>query len=248
MINFSGIASESLIGRVIRAPLRLIPRDMVVPILQGPMRGMKWIAGSSNHGCWFGSYELAMQRAFRSEIGPGDTVYDIGANVGFYTLFASVCVGPQGRVYSFEPLPRNIADLRRHIVINHLTNCEVIEAAVSRSDGMAQFDASRPRSMGQLSTAGDKTVPTVSLDSLVSSKATLPPNVVKIDVEGAETYVLEGATEMLSAHRPVVFLATHGSEAHDHCVRVLCGLGYELSSVNSLPVENSDELVAIARR
>lgn len=202
MIDFSGIASESLIGRVIRAPLRLIPRDMVVPILQGPMRGMRWITGSSNHGCWFGSYELAMQQAFRSTIGPRDTVYDIGANVGFYTLFASVCVGPQGRVYSFEPLPRNIADLRRHIRINHLANCEVIEAAVSRSDGIAQFDASRPRSMGQLSATGENTVRTVSLDSLTSAKTIVPPNLIKIDVEGAEGDVLEGATQNIGRLPP----------------------------------------------
>jgi hypothetical protein len=63
-INFSRIPDESFIGRLIGAPLRLIPQRMVVPTFQGPLRGKKWIVGSSNHGCWMGSYELEKQRAF----------------------------------------------------------------------------------------------------------------------------------------------------------------------------------------
>src|SRR5690348_9557213 len=110
-----------MIGRLARAPLRLVPKKMIVPILQGPLRGKKWIAGSSNHGCWLGTYELGTQRLFCRIVKPGDVVYDIGANVGFYTLLASVCAGPSGRVYSYEPLPENIAGLRKHISINHLS-------------------------------------------------------------------------------------------------------------------------------
>jgi FkbM family methyltransferase len=183
-INFSRIPNESFIGRLVRAPLRLLPSAMVVPILQGPLRGKKWIVGSSNHGCWFGSYEVEMQHAFRRIVKSGQVVYDIGANVGFYSLLASLCAGPTGRVYSFEPLPRNVADLKKHIAMNHLANCEVIEAAVSDVNGTVRFDSSRPRTMGWLSEAGNQVVRAVCLDSLYSSNSILPPNVMKIDVEG----------------------------------------------------------------
>lgn len=218
---------------------------MVVPILQGPLRGKRWIAGSSTHGCWFGTYEIETQRAFCGVAKPGDVVYDVGANVGFYSLLGSLCVGPTGRVYCFEPLPRNITDLRKHIAINRLANCEVIEAAVSSTEGRTGFDSSRPRSMGWLSEAGSQTVSTVSLDSLVGNGRILPPKVMKIDVEGAEVDVLRGCTEVLAAHHPAIVLATHGRAAHDVCIETLTAHGYKVRSVNSLDVDQSDELLAI---
>src|SRR5690348_14799793 len=132
----------------------------------------------------WGTYELGTQKLFCRIVKPGDVVYDIGANVGFYTLLASVCAGPGGRVYSYEPLLENIAGLRKHIAMNQLSNCEIIEAAVSNSDGRARFNSSRPRSMGQVSERGNEVVQTVRIDSLVNGKSILPPNVLKIDVEG----------------------------------------------------------------
>lgn len=217
---------------------------MVVRILQGPLRGRKWIAGSSNHGCWLGTYELATQTAFRRAIKRGDVIYDVGANVGFYTLLASICTGPGGRVYSYEPLQRNIAELRKHVTINRLTNCEIIEAAISDRDGTARFDASRPRSMGQIAERGNETVPVVRIDSLVFERVVLPPNVLKIDVEGEELKVLQGAVETLSRHRPIIFLATHGPEARHGCICFLRESNYEIRSTNSLAVDRSDELMA----
>ena len=218
---------------------------MVVPILQGPLRGKKWIVGSSRHGCWIGSYELEKQRAFYEAVRPGDVVYDIGANVGFYSLLASVRVGPKGHVFCFEPLSENLTDLRKHIAINHLANCEVIEAAVSSVDGAARFDSSRPRSMGWLSKSGNQAVRTVCLDTLVRSKITLPPNVLKIDVEGAEADALRGCAQTLAAHPCIIFLATHGPAAHSQCIHFLTERKYKIQSLNSLSVDRSDELLAV---
>ena len=217
---------------------------MVVPILQGPLRGKKWIAGSGTHGCWLGTYELAAQNLFRRIVKPGDVIYDIGANVGFYTLLSSICAGPTGKVYSFEPLPQNIAELRKHITMNRLSNCELIEAAVSHSDGTARFDSSRPRSMGQVSARGNKFVRTVRIDSLVDGKRILPPNVLKIDVEGEEFNVLRGAQGTLGEYSPVIFLETHGTEARESCMQFLTERQYTITSLNSRNVECSDELIA----
>jgi hypothetical protein len=57
MINFSGISNKSIMGKLLRYPLRFIPKDMKLPILQGKLQGKWWIAGSSNYGCLLGSYE-----------------------------------------------------------------------------------------------------------------------------------------------------------------------------------------------
>jgi hypothetical protein len=63
-MNFSGISSKSILGKALRFPLKLIPSSARVPIIQGPLRGKLWIVGSSNHGCWLGSYENGKRKKF----------------------------------------------------------------------------------------------------------------------------------------------------------------------------------------
>lgn len=84
-INLSRISNRSLLGRFLRFPLRFIPQESVVRIRRGPAQGMKWIVGSSNHGCWLGTYELEKQLALQRAVRQGMVVYDIGAQAGFYT-------------------------------------------------------------------------------------------------------------------------------------------------------------------
>lgn len=245
MLNLSSISSgQSLIGRVLRAPLRLIPRNAVVPILQGPLCGKKWIAGSSNHGCWIGSYEHDKQSALQHAIKPGDVIYDIGANVGFYTLLSSVLTGNDGHVYAFEPLPGNLQDLRKHIEINHLHNCTVIEAAIADKDGEAHFDPTPYRSHGRLLATGTMVVRTIALDSLLAQGSTRPPSLMKIDIEGAEVDCLRGATETIAKFRPIIFLATHSADLHAACVRMLMGWSYDLTPLDAPAIEDARELIA----
>ena len=134
-INLSAISFHGWFGQGVLWPLRLIPRKMVVPIIQGPLRGKRWVVGSSTHGCWLGSYEYVKSRLRERHVRSGDPVYDIGAHVGFYTLLASVLVGPTGRVVAFEPFPRNLAYLRKHLALNHVRNAVVIEGAVYDHEG-----------------------------------------------------------------------------------------------------------------
>jgi FkbM family methyltransferase len=244
MANLSGISNESLLGKLLRVPLRLIPRGMVVPILQGTLRGKKWTVGSATHGCWLGSYEHAKQKALQRQIKAGFVVYDIGANVGFYSLLASVIVGKTGNVYSFEPFPENLRELRKHLEMNHIANCTVIDAAVSCADGEATFDASGDRCMGHLAESGSLRVKTVTLDGMVSRKEILPPDLMKIDIEGAEFECLQGASRVIQEYRPIIFLATHGKEVHSACSEALTKWNYRLTSLDGKSAEFSDELIA----
>lgn len=118
-----------------------------MPILQGPLRGKRWIVSSSTAGCWLGSYELDKQRRFATTLRPGHVVYDLGANAGFYTLLASKLVGRSGHVVAFEPLPENLAALRRHLELNGVDNVTVMDAAVWSSGGTVRFTPARHRSM-----------------------------------------------------------------------------------------------------
>ena len=240
MIDFSGISNQSFVGRLLRSTLRWIPRGATVRVLQGPMKGMRWVAGSATNGCWLGSYEVDKQHAITETLREGNVFLDVGANVGFYSLLASRCVGESGRVVAFEPFPENISFLRRHVELNQLTNVEVIEAAVADQAGSATFSPGPDGCTGRLETgqsATEKcdnesiTVKLVILDDLVAGEQIPVPNAIKIDVEGAEAAVLKGASNLLRDHHPVIFLATHGKHVRAECLDLLHELGYQCSSL-----------------
>lgn len=243
-MNLSKINYQSFVGKILRLPLRLIPKGMVLPILQGRMRGKKWIVGSGEHGYWLGSYEMSKRLAFEREIQPSAVVYDIGANVGYFSLLAGVLVGEKGQVIAFEPLPRNVSYLRKHISLNKLGNIHVFEAAVSDHDGEATFDLGPSTAMGHISKKGGIKVPLVSLDSLIASSELRPPDYMKIDVEGAEFEVLRGAKRLIKSHRPIIFLDTHQREAHHKTLSFLTEQGYKLEIIDGKPLAETKELIA----
>ena len=244
MINFSEVSFASTFGKLARFPLQFVPNDVAVPVIQGRLRGKRWLTGSLTHGCWLGSYESRKQKVFEALITPGSVVFDIGANVGFYTLLASVLVGGSGRVYAFEPVQRNLRYLRRHISLNHLNNVTVIDSAVSDVTGRARFSVSGSSAIGSLSEQGEIEVATLALDDLDASEYERARSHLKIDVEGAELKVLRGAEVFLRTWRPSILLATHGPDVHLDCCRFLLGIGYNIRSVDGQPIERTNELLA----
>jgi FkbM family methyltransferase len=243
-VNFSGIPQSSILGRILRLPLRALPQKLRVPILQGPLRGKRWIVGAATHGCWLGSYEYANQRLFSKAIKPGSVVYDVGANVGFYSLLAATLVGPQGHVVAFEPVPRNIGYLRKHLKLNGVTNVTIVEAAAGVDEGSAWFDEGPDSSMGHLSATGGLRVHTVCIDAMVAAGKIPPPEYLKIDVEGAEGLVLTGAKSTLVERLPTLFLSTHGPQIHRECLEFLRSLRYEVEPIGLTGSEGFAELIA----
>lgn len=243
-MNFSKLNYQSFLGKLLRLPLRLIPKNMVLPILQGWLRGKKWIVGAGEHGYWLGSYEINKRLAFEREITDGAVVYDIGANVGYFSLLAAALSGKTGKVYAFEPLPRNIKYLRRHAALNQMTSIEVIEVAVSDHSGEASFDLGASTAMGHIAEAGEIKVQLVCLDELVDKGEIAPPNYMKVDVEGTEFLALTGAKNILAKHHPLLFLDTHNPEAHQGTISMLRELGYQFEVLDGKPLAESKELIA----
>jgi FkbM family methyltransferase len=233
---------KSLLGKCMRLPLRLIPDGSIMPIMRGPLRGKCWITGSSVHGCWLGTFEPDKVRSISAEGKRlnGSQFLDIGANVGFYSLLAASF---GARVIAFEPLPRNLNYLDRHVSMNG-ADVEVRACALSDTDGEARFDAQRDSSEGRLSVSGDIVVSVARLDSL-----DLQPNYMKIDVEGGEAKVLQGAAKTISKYLPMIFLATHGSEVEAQCLRMLREFGYRAVPLSpaeyALRVEAADKVAAL---
>jgi FkbM family methyltransferase len=241
------MSGKSLMGRLLRFPLRLIPDRAVMPVLQGRLRGKRWIAGSSDHGCWLGSYEYAPRRVFEETITLGSIVYDIGAHVGYYTLLASELVGADGHVYAFEPHPKNIAYLDQHLEINSIQNVTVFEGAVADRSGEAYFKFGPSRSMGKISDQGETRVTLFYLDELIDEGKIKPPQFMKIDVEGAELAVLHGASNCLRTHHPTLFLETHSDRIHQESLRELGDLGYELKPLTNQTLNGAGTILAVSK-
>jgi FkbM family methyltransferase len=239
----SELINDTALGRIVRLPLSLVPRDAVVRILRGPLRGKRWIVGSAIHRCWLGFYEYEKQKLISREVRPGSVFWDVGANVGFYSLLASKLVG-SGKVFAFEPVPRNLAYLREHLALNRVANVQVLSIAVSDKNGSSHFKTEETGFMGHLSGEGGITVPTATLDSLVDDGAVIPPDYVKMDIEGAELMALRGANRTFQRFRPVLFLATHGREVEAECRRLLESWGYQCRNIAAKSTSDLGEIVA----
>jgi len=230
------IQHDTVLGRVVRWPLRMVPPGLVVPVLQGPLRGWRWVVGSTNHGCWLGTYEHQQQRAMARHIRPGSVVYDVGANVGFYTLLAAKLAGTSGRVVAFEPLPRNLAFLKQHLRINDVSNVVVVPGALANTNGVCAFDETGEPSMAKLQPDGGMKVEVATLDQMVAVLELPDPDVIKIDVEGAELDVLQGGENVLRRTHPTVFVSTHSDRLKADCLDWFRQAGF-------VCVEHSDDVL-----
>ncbi len=227
----SWISHKTLLGKAVRVPLKLVPTGAVVPIMRGPARGKRWISNSAAHGYWLGCWEIEQQRRFAGRLRSGEVVYEIGAHVGLYVLGSSDKVDLKGHIYAFEPWPRNAQLLRRHIALNQISNCSIIEAAVCNSIGWRRFDASACHSEAHLSERGVALVPTVSIDGFLSDKSSArPPNVMRIDARDAEVEVLFGGRRTIVEFLPLILLSIYSEEAGSQCRKLLSSWGYSFDS------------------
>lgn len=217
-----------------------------LPIIAGPLRGRWWLPESRGKilRILMGSYEPEQTRLFLEWVRPGDQVLDVGAHVGYYTLLASTLAGDAGAVWAFEPNPKNHRFLRAHARINRRANVHAEPAAASDADGTARFDFGTGSGTGHLAEGGALEVRTVRLDDFCRERG-IRPAAVKIDVEGAEAAVLEGARETVAGARPVIFLSTHGPEVHRRCLAWLREARYALTPIVGGDVEHASELLCV---
>jgi FkbM family methyltransferase len=173
----------------------------------------------------------------------GAVVIDVGANLGEWTVPFARKVGPAGRVLAIEPAPRSAAALEATLAANALRQTEIIRCAIGGDDGVAQFavpvvtsartDTGTAR-VGPACAGHDALqVPLRSLDSLAAERDLARLDLIKIDVEGHERRVLDGAAAILDRHRPVLVMET-GHEAGGDRAAIrdrLAGLGYRMLGI-----------------
>jgi FkbM family methyltransferase len=225
-------------ARAVTAPLR--SGELVVA--SGPARGLRLDAAAfplqhvhARH-LVRGTLEPPVQAALRRHVAPGAVVYDIGANLGFFSLLAARLAGPQGRVHAFEPAPANAAAIRANAAANGLERIDVLELALADAPGRAGLSVPDDASWAFLERyAPDRAagagieVEVETVDRLVAAGRLAPPGLVKIDVEGAELDVLAGMEETLRRHGPVLVCEMHGHNAE--FVRRAEVLGYRVTNL-----------------
>jgi FkbM family methyltransferase len=164
------------------------------------------------YGEWC-EYELDL---IRTQVGIGAIVLDVGANIGTHTLAFSHMVGDTGHVVAFEPQPRLYRFLAANLILNGTSNVRALREAVGPYIGDVPMAALPPDetifNYGAVpllaQTPNMITTPMITIDSLG-----LAPTLIKIDVEGMEADVLNGATETIRRHSPILYVENNGEES-----------------------------------
>jgi len=242
LLSIERLRRRNPLVRALLAPARWWMRRGSIGVFGGLGDGLRLsmahIPVSHAHAGAFpgGLLEVSVQEAMRRLLGPGDVFYDVGANVGFFSLAGARRVAPGGAAYAFEPVPENVAAIRDSAVLNGLDNLEVIESAAGRAAGHDRLLLIEDLSWSHLESLGSHPrtratvdVEVVAIDDLVASGRIRPPDLVKIDVEGAEIDVLEGMRRTIEEHRPAIVCELHDTARQ--FVETMDGLGYATSNL-----------------
>jgi len=187
-------------------------------------------------------YEQQEMKEFMSLAKPGMTFFDVGANLGMYSVLAGKRVGPSGRVHAFEPTPALVSKLKQQLALNSLHNVTVNETAISSETGTAQFFLAEASVNNCLSSSSDSDraifVRTITLDEYVHKQGIAHVDLMKVDVEGAEVQVLLGAKKLLSASdAPTIMMEVCSSPLlarkanSEGSLELLSSYGYQISTL-----------------
>jgi FkbM family methyltransferase len=136
----------------------------------------------------------------------GDVVVDVGANIGYYTVLLADKVGKNGKVYAFEPDKTNFEILGKNIKENNLKNVVVINAAVGSKEGKLKLRKSKENFGDHKLYGNDREFETVKIINLDKYFGNEKIDLLKIDTQGWEPEVIEGAKELIRKNKPVMFL------------------------------------------
>jgi len=237
---------KALIFKFIKFFGGIIPNGMQFIILLGPLKGYRWIAGAADGkakglSVLLNLYE-SKQIDIAKELSSKSTIcFDIGAYVGLYTLlFARY----SKFVYSFEPLPRNISFLYKTLILNAIKNAMIIPCAVADINGISWFKEGKYTARGRLTKRGKLPVMCISLDYFIE-QIKIYPDIIKIDVEGAEWLVLKGAKNLILKRKPIILLSTHGKVVKHDCLTFLNNIKYQkIVPLNANSIKNATEFLA----
>jgi FkbM family methyltransferase len=228
------------------------PNPKWTDVKSGPLKGRQLFVDSNSFLGWKEMINGSFDSFIYDEISnysniEGAIFWDIGAHFGYHSFCFASLVGQKGHVYSFEPNPYNTERFEMHLEKNIIL-AKIItlnKYALSNIDGETSFvfsndvDGSRssgsfirtveaPLVVDQYATFKECMIKTVRIDSIMERGEILPPNIIKIDVEGAELLVLQGGKTFFSAIKPIIFMEVHNITMMFKVFEFLSEINYEL--------------------
>jgi FkbM family methyltransferase len=243
MINWIGAAQfrYPLLAPLIRKVGGAI-RDTEGVISAGAAKGLRFNGKYGFPGYLLGTTEPEQQRWLVKNVSEGDVVYEIGANVGFFSLLCGGLTGPKGRVEAFEPNPICASACRHNVSLNNFNHIGVHEIALSDSVREVLFQCpDESTALGKISSerggknsGAEMLIRTEKLDDYVGKMRLRAPTLLIIDVEGHEIEVLKGARQIIKQYRPKINCEIHwlGDTFLHYFALELHPLGYRLENID----------------
>jgi FkbM family methyltransferase len=210
----------------------------------GPMAGIKLRpSGHTSHAHLRGTYELDLLEAIDKLVVPGAVCYDLGASIGYITLLMA---RRASRVFSFEPSPVALDEIRAHLAANGYNHVEIVPQPVSDSRRMETFAITDNAYGSGLSHNPDSRWKTISVETVVLdefAESHPDPDFIKIDIEGEEVNALRGARALLARKHPILFCELHSRELARDAAEYLAGFGYRLTTPAGEPFTVPSEVI-----
>src|SRR5438105_10530365 len=223
--NWMGPSLRQLLPRTLR-PHR---------ILRGPLRGCRIVTSWHDYpAALLGYTEQPLIDWFNGNVLPGETWLDVGAHYGYTALALSRLVGPQGRVFAFEPVISTAGCLESTRLLNKLTQLTILPIGLTANQQLAMMSAPLDRGMADHGSRSVRasTILVAALDRIWES---LSPGTridgIKIDVQGMELDVLEGMKNILRQSHPKLIVELHSGVDRDSLRTLLHLVGYPSNGV-----------------
>lgn len=187
---------------------------------------------------YLGDYEPFLKSHFKKHINLGDTVLDIGANIGLHTLYFAELAGAKGKVIAFEPVPANFKKLRANIELNQFKNIQPENIALGHKNETikiaADENSTNPGSFNLFDREGENEIICKIGDEILNNEKI---DFIKIDVEGYESHVIDGLFETIKKNRPKIIFE------YDPNYQLKTGLPKDYIFKKLLPLKYSFKLI-----
>lgn len=255
----TGLIRSNFVRKVGRKVTRwLLPEEVEIKIGRSKM-----LVNPKTDGEWYiygyEGAEKGVRDVIRDSLSKGDCFVDVGAFIGYYSILAREYVGKEGKIIAFEPNPFNYQKLRKNIELNSFTNVVAENMALADKEGSLKlFKGKCPTSHSlvpgtQYTKEDYVTIKAIPFDKYQEEHSVIP-KCIKIDVEGAEYYVLKGMERTINTYHPDIILEVHPEHLNNLGLGVEALLtflekrGYKLFNVHDMKSMSAEELSRVCRK
>jgi FkbM family methyltransferase len=222
---------------------------------RGPARGVRFLLRwPDDKNMWTGTWEMPFASCLERMIPKGAVAYDIGGWHGFYS--GVMAARGAREVHVFEPLPENLERIERLRSLNPALQIIIHPYALADRDGFTELVVMPATNMAKLTESEFQAevsspkrieVRVAKIDTLIVAGEVPPPAIIKMDVEGAESLILNGARDVLRQFQPIILAEIHTPTLLAQCESILKDVGYDLFDLNGRRLETAEVIPGITQ-